>query len=338
MKSCVSYIVFNDLMNDIYKKCDYLNKTFDDKEIENDKKLSQLFKFVLFKAKKIKKDDKFSNAEFMIIINKINDYLINKAKNKIFVTLDEYFKFVLEFMFDDLKDIKNVYENLKKSRDDTEFYAFAHDELYKYGILTEQLDNESDDIGNITRLLNDFDFVEDQDYIKITKNKNSEYLRNVHYKESKSNRKTTYYMSSFCFRQILMQSRNTNIYRKYFAILEDVYFAYNNYTLFIKNYINKNQEIKFNELVGEYNELVDEIDEKDEEIKRKNDVLNYVTSEFEELCEKHNELKEDCTELNEKNTSLRLELYEMLENEEANNECNNFEYNDYDEDKSDEDD
>jgi hypothetical protein len=266
---------------------------------------------IVHNAKEQINEDKYKFTEFEIfkIIQHTNKYIL---WTKTLIDIDTYLEAVHDTFFSELNiGFKNKLSEIFQSKI---FYPIDHEELETFGILFN-IDNH---IGNVTKLIKRYNFIEDQDYIKIKRNEENKYRPDIDYIPSE--KLTTYYFTNNTFKKILLRSRNNDKYIDYYLLLERVVYYYNDYIHKAQDQIIKTGEIKFTkyEMISE-NEIY-QLKNDNERLERQYEEINNTCFELRDKNDDLRGYEEMYDEESDKNIKLKKELKELKDNKEYNNE------------------
>ena len=221
-----------------------------------------------------------STTEFVNIIE-FNDFL---SDNLIEYDINTYFTKIHE-LFNNSTDISFM-EYFLSLIDKKDEFCVEHTKLIEYGIIGDNRSN------NIKRCIEDYDFVENTDYLGFAAERSAAKKRGGHNAKN-------YKMKPHVFKMCLMRSKNENKYAKYFLELEECFYYYQDYQI-------KYQKKIINGISKENKSLHSKIDE----------LLKYAKNTNEKLDDANdniNEMKDDIENLTDKVEEVRDEFREQTE-------------------------
>lgn len=170
--------------------------------------------------------------------------------------------------------------------------CLPHILLVKYGVISGKNTNKIS--FNVRELLKQYNFIEDKDYLRL------EVQAQV---PSGTKYKIEYLLQPRTFKLCLMRAKNTELYAKYYLLLEECISYYNEYQIMYKNNLLNQKDDKIDTCLKEINKQSKKIDEQGKQIA---ELLNYSKDATAELIKTSDNL--ECTMSNLAVVQDKLEI------------------------------
>jgi hypothetical protein len=207
----------------------------------------------------------------------IEEYITYLVDNQVNINIIEFVKEINKIKYKiDITFIDEFIELVSKDE-----CCIRHDMLQKYGV-----SNLKGGTGDVKKILDQNKFIENDEYL----------LRNVsELHESGKKYKNEYYLHPESFKICLMRSLKTNIYAKYYLLLEKCIKYFNDYQI----ELNKKYIIKLKNKIAKKDNKIDSLEEK----------LNIIIENNKELIKSNNELlnRSKKSEKNDRKMKQQLE-------------------------------
>jgi len=181
-------------------------------------------------------------------------------------------------MYENPIDLSFMEELLSFVEQDT--CCIPHLLLIKYGVFKEK--NSS---ANIKERLEEYEFIENEDYLLLEVQEQSETSRGIKYKK-------IYYLKPTTFKLMLMRSKCEKKYAKYYLLLEKSIKYYHDYQIVYQNYMLSRKDDKIDELMKKVDNQSDQIKEQSGQIKEQSEQIKELISSSRETTERLSDVED----------------------------------------------